>query len=51
MEFYKGVSSWILSKNRTFLIGVYHRKHIRKDRFSIFWKEKHDFKRKKIKVL
>ena len=29
----KEVSSWILSKNRTFFIGVFDRNHIRKHRF------------------
>ena len=33
LAFFKGVSPWILSKNRTFLIGLFHRNRIRKDRF------------------
>ena len=31
--FFKRVSPWILSKSLTFLIGVFHINHMRKDRF------------------
>ena len=31
--FFKGVSPWILSKNELFVIGIFYRNHIRKDRF------------------
>ena len=33
MDIFRGVSPWILSKNRSFLMGVFHRNNIRKDRF------------------
>ena len=32
-----------------FLIGVFHRNHIKKRSFLILWKEKNDFKRRKLK--
>ena len=48
--FFKGVSPWILLKKiELFLIGDFHRNHIRKDRVSKLWKEKNDSKRKKLK--
>ena len=49
--FFKGVSPWIFSKNRTFTYGRFSQKSIQKRSFLIFWKKKNDFKRKKIKVL
>ena len=47
--FYKGVSPWILSKNRTFSYRRFSQKSYQKRSFLILWKEKKDFKRKKLK--
>ena len=49
--FFKGDSPWICSKNRTFSYGRFSQKSYQKTSFLILWKEKNDFKRKKIKVL
>ena len=49
--FFKGVSPWIFSKNPTFSYGRFSQKSYQKTSFLILWKEKNDFKRKKIKVL
>ena len=38
-----------VKKIELFLIGDFHRNHIRKDRVSKLWKEKNDSKRKKLK--
>ena len=38
----KGVSPWVLSKNRTYSYRCFHRNHIRKDRFLVLWKENND---------
>ena len=47
--FYKGVSPWILSINRTFCYRCLLQKLILKRPFSILWKENNDFKRKIMK--
>ena len=47
MEFSKGVSAWILSKNRLF----FHKNYVRKDRFRYFGKKKQLFLDQKIEVL
>ena len=44
--FSKGVSPWILSKNRTFSYRRFSQKSYQKRSFLILWKEKNDFKRK-----
>ena len=41
--FSKGVSSWNLSKMELSLIAVQDSKYVRKDLFSIFWKENNHF--------
>ena len=47
--FFKGVSPWILSKNRTFSYLPFLQKFKKKTTFLILWKEKNDFKWKKFK--
>ena len=47
--FYKGVSPWILSKNRSFSYRRFSQKSYQKRSFLILCKEKNDFKRKKLK--
>ena len=47
--FFKGVSPWIFSKNPTFSYGRFSQKSYQKTSFLILWKEKNDFKRKKLK--
>ena len=47
--FFKGVSPWILSKNGTFSYRRFSQKSYQKTSFSIFMKEKKDFKWKKLK--
>ena len=49
--FFEGVCPWILSKNRTFSDRRFSQKSYQKRLFLILWKEKNDFKGKKIKVL
>ena len=44
--FFKGVSPWIFSKNRTFPNGHFSQKSYQKRAFLILWKEKNDIKRK-----
>ena len=50
MKFSKGDSSWILSKLRTFPGRSFSGKLFQKRLFLVLWKEKNDFKRKKLKV-
>ena len=45
----KGVSPWILSKNRTFSYLPFSQKFYQKTTFLILWKEKNGFKWKKFK--
>ena len=45
----KGVSPWILSKNRTFSYLPFSQKFYQKTTFLILWKEKNDFNWKKFK--
>ena len=47
LTFFKGVSPWILSKNRTVSYRCFSQKLCLKRSFLILWKEKNDFKRKK----
>ena len=47
--FFKGVSPWILSKNRTFSYLLFSQKFYQKTTFLILWKEKNDFNWKKFK--
>ena len=47
--FSKGISPWNWSKNRTFSYGRFSQKSYKKTSFLILWKEKNDFKRKKLK--
>ena len=47
-HFLKGLVYLFSPKIEVFLIGVFHRNSIKKT-FLILWKEKNDFKRKKIK--
>ena len=50
MDFFlKGLVHGFGLKIELFLICLFHRNHIRKDRFSIFIKEKKHFKWKKLK--
>ena len=49
LTFSKGVSPWILSKNRTFSYRRFSHKSYEKRSFLILWKEKNNFKRKKLK--
>ena len=49
--FFKGVSPWILSKNRSFSYLPFSQKFYQKTTFLILWKEKNDFKWKKYKFL
>ena len=51
MDIFKGVSPWILSKNRTFSYRRISQKSYQKRSFLILRKEKNDFKRKKLKFL
>ena len=51
LTFFKGVSPWILSKNRTFSYRRFSHKSYQKISFLILQKEKNDFKQKKIEVL
>ena len=44
--FFREVSPWILSKNRTFSYRRFLQKLYQKRSFLILWKEKNDFKRK-----
>ena len=44
--FFREVSPWILSKNRTFSYRRFSQKSYQKRSFLILWKEKNDFKRK-----
>ena len=50
-HFLKGLVHGFSPKIEVFLIGVFHRNSIKKTTFLILWKEKNDFKWKKIKVL
>ena len=47
--FFKGVSPWILFKNRTFSFLLFSQKFYQKTAFLILWKEKNDVKWKKFK--
>ena len=47
--FFKRVSPWILSKSVTFSYRRFSHKSYEKRSFLILWKEKNDFKRKKLK--
>ena len=47
--FFKGVSPWIVSRNRTFSYRRFSQKSYQKKSFLILWKEKNDFKSKKLK--
>ena len=47
--FLKGVSPWILSKNGTFSYRRFSQKSYQKRSFLTLWKEKNDFKRRKLK--
>ena len=47
--FFTGVSPSILSKNRTFSYRRFSQKSYQKRSFLILWKEKNDFKKKKLK--
>ena len=47
--FSKGVSPWIWSKDRTFSYGRFSQKSYQKTSSLMLWKEKNDFKRKKLK--
>ena len=50
MEFSKGVSAWIVSKNQTFSYRCLLQKLCqKKNRFSIFWIENNHFNTKKLK--
>ena len=51
MDIFKGVSRWILSKNRTFSYQRISQESYRKRSFLILRKKKIDFKRKKLKFL
>ena len=51
MDIFKGVSPWILSKNRTFSYRRISQKSYQKKSFFILRKEKNDFKRKKLKFV
>ena len=46
---FKGVSPWILSENRTFFMGVFHKNHFRKHRFLYCRKKRMILSRKKLK--
>ena len=46
---FKGVSPSILSKNRTFSYRRFSQKSYQKRSFLTLWKEKNDFKRRKLK--
>ena len=49
MKFSKGGSSWILPKLRTFPGRCFSEKLFQARSFLVLWKEKNDFKRKKLK--
>ena len=51
MDFFKGVSPWIMSKNQTFSVLPFSHKPYKKRSFLILSKEKNDLKQKKIEVL
>ena len=51
MDFFKGVSPWIMSKNRTFSYLPFSHKPYKKRSFLILSKKKNDLKQKKIEVL
>ena len=51
MTFFKLVSQWIFSKNRTFSYKRFSQISYQIRSFLILWKEKHNFKRKKKEVL
>ena len=46
-DFQKGVSPWILSKNRTVSYRCFSQNFFQKRSFLILWKEKNNFKKKK----
>ena len=46
--FFKGVGPWVLSKNRTVSYWRYSQKSYQKRSFFTLWKEKNDFKWKKL---
>ena len=48
-HFLKGLVHGFSPKIEVFLIDVFHRNSIKKTTFLILWKEKNDFKRKKLK--
>ena len=48
-HFLKGLVHGFSPKIEVFLIGVFHRNSIKKTTFLILWKEKNDFKWKKLK--
>ena len=48
-HFLKGLVYLFSPKIEVFLIGVFHRNSIKKTTFLILWKEKNDFKWKKLK--
>ena len=48
-HFLRGLVHGFCPKIELFLFSVFHRNHITKDRFLISWKEKNNFKRKKLK--
>ena len=45
------MSPWSFSKNRFFSYGRFSQKSYQKTSFLILWREKNDFKRKKLKFL
>ena len=48
-HFLKGLVNLFSPKIEVFLIGVFHRNSLKKTKFLILWKEKNDFKWKKLK--
>ena len=46
--FFKGVSPWIVSRNRTFSYRRFSQKFYQKKTFLILWKENNDFKWNKL---
>ena len=47
--FFQEVSSWIMSKNRSFSYRRFSQKFYEKTTFLMLWKEKNDFKLKNLK--
>ena len=48
-DFFEGLVHGFCPKIELSLIAFFHESYVRKDRFSILWKEKNDFTRKKLK--